>query len=397
MQMNRPFVAAMIIPTGVGASIGGFGGDATPSLNLLASVTDVLITHPNVANAAVFQKMPENALYVEGYGLDQFMQGRWALQPVRKNRIGVVFDAGIPEDMLTLHINTINAVKSVYGVDIIGYTLTETPVAITCEITETGCSSGSLRNPEVILNACRQLQAQGATAIALCMLLPELPEGEAEAESSYKSGSGVDPIGGIEGILSHLVVSELGMPCAHAPVFPWEKAIPVLDEILDPRAAAEFIAPTFLPCVLTGLHRAPQFLRAKAQSATGFYGHDRQNNPQDILNLNPSVHLSAGDNTPNNSLSIQDLQALVVPADALGGIPVLAALERNIPIIAVESNQTVLDMEASHFQNLPPERQALIRPAHSYAEAAGILQAMRLGLTMNATPVPNLTQIPIQA
>ncbi len=64
-----PFVAAMVIPTGVGASIGGFAGDATPHLNLLASVTDVLITHPNVANAAVFQKLPDNALYVEGYGL----------------------------------------------------------------------------------------------------------------------------------------------------------------------------------------------------------------------------------------------------------------------------------------------------------------------------------------
>ncbi|HEY9688253.1 MAG TPA: DUF3326 domain-containing protein [Coleofasciculaceae cyanobacterium] len=379
MQLNRPFVAAMIIPTGVGASIGGFAGDATPSLNLLASVTDVLITHPNVANAAVFQKLPENALYVEGYGLDQFMQGRWALQPVRKNRIGVVFDAGIPEDMLTLHINTLNAVKSVYGVDILGYTLTETPVDITCEMTDAGCSSGSLRNPDVILNACRELQARGATAIALCMLLPELPEGEAEAESSYKTGSGVDPIGGIEGILSHLVVSELGIPCAHAPVFPWEKAIPMLDEILDPRAAAEFIAPTFLPCVLTGLHRAPQFVVLKHSTQT------------------PAMDSRVRGNDKQSSLSIHDLQALVVPANALGGIPVLAALEHNIPIITVESNQTVLDMTASHFQNLPPEHQTLIRPAHSYEEAAGILQALRLGLTMDATPVPNLAKIPIQA
>jgi hypothetical protein len=382
MQLNRPFVAAMIVPTGVGASIGGFAGDATPSLNLLASVTDVLITHPNVANAAVFQKLPENALYVEGYGLDQFMQGHWALQPVRKNRIGVVFDAGIPKDMLTLHINTINAVKSVYGVDILGYTLTETPVEITCEMTKTGCSSGSLRNPEVILNACRQLQAQGATAIALCMLLPELPEGEAEAESSYKTGSGVDPIGGIEGILSHLVVSEMGIPCAHAPVFTWEKAMPVLDEILDPRAAAEFIAPTFLPCVLTGLHRAPWFIPLSLDQSTQSPAMDSR---------------IRGNDKQGGSLSIQDLQALVVPADALGSIPVLAALERNIPIIAVENNQTVLEMTASRFQNLPPERQALIRPAHSYAEAAGILQALRLGLTMNTTPVQNLTKSPIQA
>lgn len=359
----RPFVAAMVIPTGVGASIGGFAGDATPYLNLLASVTDVLITHPNVANAAVFQKLPKNALYVEGYGLDQFMQGCWALEPVRKNRIGVVFDAGIPEDMLTLHINTINAVKSVYGVDIIGYTFTEAPVAITCEVTETGCSSGTLGNPEVILSACRKLQSEGATAIALCMMLPELEEGEEAYESSYRSGSGVDPIGGIEGILSHLVVSELGIPCAHAPVFPWEKAKPVLDEILDPRAAAEFIAPTFLPCVLTGLQKAPQFYKQPMDTTAPL---------------------------PSHVLSLNDLQALIIPADAMGGLPVLACLEHQIPVITVNGNRTVLDMNEACYKALSAERRTLIRVASSYEEAAGILQGMRLGLAMDQAPCPSL-------
>jgi hypothetical protein len=354
-SVQPPFIAAMIIPTGVGAFIGGFAGDATPYLNLLASVTDVLITHPNVANAAVFQKLPENALYTEGYGLDQFMQGHWALSLVRQNRIGVVFDAGISPDMLTLHINTINAVRSVYGVDVIGYVLTEQPVETGCEITKSGCSSGYLRNPHVILDACRRLQAQGATAIALCMLLPELEEGEAEHEASYRDGIGVDPIGGIEGILSHLVVSELGIPCAHAPVFTWEKAVPVTDEVLDPRAAAEFIAPTFLPCVLTGLHRAPHM--------------------RPVASAKPT------------DLTIDQLAAVVVPANALGGIPVLAALRQGIPIIAVEDNQTVLRMNAECFEAMPVERQRLIRRVRSYEEAAGVLQAMRLGLTL-----PNVGQ-----
>lgn len=358
-SFQKPFVAAMIIPTGVGASIGGFAGDATPHLNLLASVTDVLITHPNVANAAVFQKLPENALYVEGYGLDQFMQGRWGLQPVRANRVGVVFDAGIPEDMRILHINTLNAVKTVYGVDIIGYTLTESPVDIICSVTDSGISTGNLRNPDTILSACRQLQAQGATAIALCCLLPELPE---EEEAHYRAGSGVDPIGGIEGILSHLVVSELGIPCAHVPVFPWETARPVSDAILDPKTAAEFIAPTFMPCVLTGLHRAPQFEGAK----TSPFGRP--------------------------ALTVAHLDALIVPADALGGLPVLAALERGIPVLAVENNTTVLNLDATSLAGLPPERRALIRPAHSYAEAAGLLQAMRLGLTLESKPVACLAE-----
>lgn len=353
-----PFVAAMVIPTGVGASIGGFAGDATPYLNLIASVTDVLITHPNVANAAVFQKLPENTLYVEGYGLDQFIQGHWALRPVRQNRVGVVLDAGIPEDMQILHINTIHAVKSVYGVDIMGYTLTDTPIEIGCEMTPSGCSSGYLRNPEVLLAACKKLQAEGATAIALCVLLPELEKNEEALESSYREGSGVDPIGGIEGILSHLVVSELGIPCAHAPVFTWDKARPVTDEILDPRAAAEFIAPTFMPCVLTGLSRSPQM--PPIQNAQ----------PQD--------------------LTVNHLSAIVVPANALGGIPVLAAMAKGIPIIAVENNQTVLGVDSSCFANAPNHN--LIHRVHSYEEAAGVLQSMRLGLKLGPAPVPNFCQ-----
>ena len=359
--LQPPFVAAMIIPTGVGASIGGFAGDATPYLNLLASVTDVLITHPNVANAAVFQKLPENTLYVEGYGLDQFMQGHWALRPIRQNRVGVVLDAGIPEDMRILHINTINAVKSVYGVDIIGYTFTDAPVQTGCEMTPSGCSSGYLRNPEVILSACERLQGQGATAIALCMLLPELEEDEETLEDSYRSGGGVDPIGGIEGILSHLVVSELGIPCANAPVFTWEKAVPVTDQVLDPRTAAEFIAPTFLPCVLTGLHRSPHMVPVAQSNAL--------------------------------DLTVDRLSALVVPGNALGGIPVLAALAQGVPVIAVDNNQTVLGVDSDCFAAVPPHQKELIRRVRSYEEAAGVLQAMRLGLALGAKAVPQLHSV----
>lgn len=358
--LQKPFVTGMIVPTGVGASIGGFAGDATPYLNLLASVSDILITHPNVANAAVFQKLPSNALYVEGYGLDQFMRGEWALQTGVRQRIGVVMDAGMPDDMRILHINTINAVKSVYGVDIIGYAFTEQPIQTGCEITPSGCSSGYLRNPEVLLSACKLLQQQGATAIALCMLLPELEEDEELLESTYRNGGGVDPIGGIEGILSHLVVSKLGIPCANAPVFLWEKAKPVLDEVLDPRTAAEFIAPTFLPCVLTGLSQSP--------------------------NMRAITEAQAGD------LTVEHLSALVVPANALGGQPVLAALQRQIPILAVEANQTVLSIDQTHFNSLKSPSHHLIQQVHSYEEVAGVIQAMRLGLTLSKKPVPRFSQ-----
>lgn len=39
----------MIVPTGVGASIGGYAGDALPVARALSSVVDCLISHPNVS------------------------------------------------------------------------------------------------------------------------------------------------------------------------------------------------------------------------------------------------------------------------------------------------------------------------------------------------------------
>ena len=39
----------MIVPTGVGAAIGGFAGDALPVARALASVVDCFISHPNVS------------------------------------------------------------------------------------------------------------------------------------------------------------------------------------------------------------------------------------------------------------------------------------------------------------------------------------------------------------
>lgn len=46
--MQRAYTSVLIVPTGVGASIGGFAGDALPVARTLSSVVDCLISHPNV-------------------------------------------------------------------------------------------------------------------------------------------------------------------------------------------------------------------------------------------------------------------------------------------------------------------------------------------------------------
>ncbi|MEN9270772.1 MAG: DUF3326 domain-containing protein, partial [Thermostichales cyanobacterium HHBFW_bins_127] len=68
--MKPVYTAVLLIPTGIGAAIGGFAGDALPVARALAAAVDCLVTHPNVLNgASCFWPIP-NALYVEGFGLD---------------------------------------------------------------------------------------------------------------------------------------------------------------------------------------------------------------------------------------------------------------------------------------------------------------------------------------
>jgi hypothetical protein len=79
---KNPYTVVLIVPTGIAAAIGGYAGDALPVARSMAQVADRLITHPNVLNGAQLYWSLPNALYVEGYGLDQFAAGHWGLRPV---------------------------------------------------------------------------------------------------------------------------------------------------------------------------------------------------------------------------------------------------------------------------------------------------------------------------
>jgi Protein of unknown function (DUF3326) len=246
--------------------------------------------------------------------------------------------------MEILHRNTIAAVETVYSTRIVGIEKTVEPVNLLLNKGDSGRSRGAIENPAVLLRAGQKLIAQGATALAVCCLMPDC-EDETE-ETAYKSGLGVDPISGLEAMISHLLVSAFKVPAAHAPVFPYEAALPIIDRLVDPRAASEFIVSTFLPCVLTGLAKAPQF------TAT----HSTQ-----------------------HGMTIKDLSALLVPEDALGSIPVLAALEKQIPVLTIRNNQTVMQATPTALGI-----QDRIISCTNYKEALGQLIALRTGITLPA-------------
>ncbi|MBQ7764954.1 DUF3326 domain-containing protein [bacterium] len=293
---------AFIIPTGIGASIGGFAGDASKWARKIAKKCK-LIVNPNVVNAACFSGITENMLYVEGYTLDEFFKGNCFLEEAKENKIGVVFDKSISSEVLNVHINTINAVKTVYDIDIVGYEITQEDVGVEFFIDESGISTGNVKNLLTIKDACNKLITKGAEAVAIVCRFPD------EQGDDYANGIGVDPVGGVEAIISHFISKELKIPCAHAPAF---DDICITTNLVDSRCSAEYITPTFLPCILLGLSQAPKISFKKG-------------------------------------INIKDLDFVVLPADALGGIPALEAKKNNIKIYAIEENKTVLNINQENF------------------------------------------------
>lgn len=294
---------AFVVPTGVGASIGGFAGDASGWARRFATDFN-LIVNPNVVNAACFSGITENMLYVEGWNLTKFFKGNINLKPTQNNKIGIIFDKAIPQNILNIHINTINAVKTVYGIEVTAYIQTEENCGVEFFMTDNGISSGELKKPTTLLNAAKQLIKKGANAIAVVTLFNDPDESD-----GYAQGNAVDVVGGIEAVISHYLSSELNIPVAHAPAFCENE---ISEEIVDRRASAEYITPTFLPCILLGLQNAPQFTTKK-----------------------------------ENAINISDIKALILPYNCLGSSIVFDAIKNNIKVCAIKENSTVLNIDKS--------------------------------------------------
>ena len=340
----------MLVPTGIGCAIGGYAGDAMPSARLLAAASGCLITHPNVMNGAALYWSDPRIHYVEGYALDRFAVGAWQLRPVRRQRIGLLLDAGIEPELAQRQIQVAEGCRATLGLEIGPVLPTDAPLGVHLEQGSSGASWGSLDRPDALLRAGERLQAAGATAIAVVARFPEDPHSDALA--AYRAGSGVDALAGAEAVISHLMVQHLQIPCAHAPAL---APLP-LDPQLDPRAAGEELGYTFLACVLVGLSRAPDLVPA-GQGTLGGEG-----------------------------LRADQLGAVVVPDGALGGEAVLACLERRVPVISV-INPSLLSVTADALGI-----RSGVHAAASYAEAAGLVLALREGVAPASLgrPLPGL-------
>jgi hypothetical protein len=367
-MVSRPYTAVMVVPTGVGAAIGGYAGDALPTARVVASVVDRLITHPNVMNGAQLHWPMPNALYVEGFGLDQFAAGRWGLRPVHRNRIGLVLDAAMEAELRGRHIQAAEAIRATLGLDVLDYVITDAPLGVTLRQADSGATWGTLERPDSLLRAAEKAMAAGAEAIAVVARFPD-DEDEADLETlqNYRLGQGVDLVAGAEAVISHLVVRTFGVPCAHAPAL---SPLP-LDLAVSPKAAAEEIGYTFLPCVLAGLSRAPQFV-IPPHACPG------NSRPENLL----SGHAHAGE------IWADQVDAILVPASACGGGAVLSLSRTTTLVIAVADNTTTLNVSLTALGGSPVK-------VASYLEAVGVIAAHRAGVHPQALTahVPHLSPL----
>ncbi|NJL49038.1 MAG: DUF3326 domain-containing protein [Leptolyngbyaceae cyanobacterium SM2_5_2] len=336
---RRPYTTVLVVPTGIGAAIGGYAGDALPVARAIAAVVDTLITHPNVMNGAqLYWPMP-NTLYVEGYGLDQFAAGRWGLRPVHGNRIGLVLDAAIEDDLRWRHLQAAEATRATLGLALTDYVITDAPLGVDLRTAESGATWGTIQRPDSLRRAAEQAIQAGAEAIAVVARFPD--DTDDVALQNYRQGQGVDPLAGAEAVISHLIVRSFQVPCAHAPAL---SPLP-LDPAISPKSAAEEIGYTFLPCVLAGLSRAPRFVSTPPAQASDLWA--------------------------------DQVDAIVVPASACGGSAVLSFSQTSTLVIAVEANATTLDVPLAAFGQSPVQ-------AASYLEAIGLLVAHKAGIQPQA-------------
>ena len=234
ISLNKPFTTVLIIPTGIGAAIGGYAGDALPLARVMAQVSDHLITHPNVLNGAQLYWSRDNIYYVEGYGLDKFAAGQWGLQPVRQNRVGLLLDYAIEPELRLRHLQAADAVRATLGLELTDYLITDSPLDVELRTAASGASWGTIGNPSALLRGAEKLITQaGAQAIAIVARFPD--DIDAVQLDNYRQGAGVDPLAGAEAVISHLIVRQFQIPAAHAPAL---SSIPVEPKVA-PRAAAE--------------------------------------------------------------------------------------------------------------------------------------------------------------
>ena len=344
IENSNHFNAVLIIPTGIGAELGGHSGDAGALARFIASSCDKLITHPNVVNASDVNELPENGLYVEGSVITGLLMGTLGLQEVRSNRVLLVMDKNDDSRISDLTINTASTARSAIGIDVPLIVELNEPIIMKSGYSSSGCSGGRIETLENICDVLKKYQNE-YDAIALHTGIDVPPEYHLKYMQS--KGTMVNPWGGVEAMLTHSLTMMFGMPTAHAPMVKNMEIANLHAGVVDPRISPEAISSTFLLSVIKGLHKSPRIIK------------------------DTSVFSRRGVITNN------DISCLIIP-DGCVGLPTLAAMEQGIPVIAVRENKNRMRNRLEDY----PFKPGKLFIVDNYLEAVGIMNALKAGVSV---------------
>src|SRR5260370_3512061 len=350
VEHEAEFNAVLLIPTGIGAEIGGHAGDATPVARLLSGACDHLVLHPNVVNASDINEMPINSLYVEGSVITRLLMGTVGIKKKRSNRVLLIIDAHKDEDFVNVAINAANAARASSGYTIGRVIKLNPPVELTASYSDSGRATGSVLGLDRLMAVIEEFRAEiDAVAISSVIRVP----------TSYHmdyfrcEGAMLNTWGGVEALLTHTISTITNLPTAHSPMFEAEWVANLKPGVVDSRMAAEAVSFTFLQCILKGLQRSPQVV------------------------VNPQIGRTPG------LITVEDISCLIIPDGCLG-LPTLAALEQRIPVIAVDENTNIMKNDLS----ILPWRAGQFIKIRTYLEAVGGMTALREGVAIESLRRP---------
>lgn len=345
------FNTVLLVPTGIGAEIGGHSGDAGPVARLLASACDNLITHPNVLNAADINELPENGLYVEGSIITRLLMGTIGLQKVRSNRVMLIIDKHLDEFFHEAAINSLSAARATFGLSCPQVVMIENNVLMRALFSSSGRAVGRIERFEYLCEILEKYRSDyDAVALSSVINVPSNYHVD-----YFKDEDMLNPWGGVEAMLTHTISTLFNVPSAHSPMMESREILDLEVGVVDPRKSAETVSVTYLHCILKGLHRSPRIIT-----------------DQQVLNQ-PGV------------LNVSNISCLIIPYGCVG-LPTLAALEQGIPVIAVKENKNRM---RNNLEELPfaPEKLFIV---NNYLEAVGVMSALKAGVSIESVRRPIL-------
>lgn len=350
IERSQDFNAVFIVPTGIGAEIGGHAGDACPAVSMLSVACDRLITHPNVVNASDINELPSNGLYVEGSVLCRLLMGTLGLQETRSNRVLVVVGPHEIANFVDAVVNSVSAARAAYGMTNAKVIRLDKPLTSLARYTNSGRAAGRVDGCEYLLAVLEEHRGT-YDSVAITSLV-DVPQ-DFHQEYFKSGGTMVNPWGGVEALLTHAVSYLKNVPSAHAPMLENEDIAYMKIGRVEPRLAAEAVSMTFLNCVLKGLQRSPRII-----------------SDPDVMTM-PGI------------LTASDVSCLVLPDSCLG-LPTLAALEQGIPVIAVRENTNLMKNDLSVL----PWSVGQFFQVENYWEAAGVMLALKAGIDPHSVRRP---------